>query len=516
MRLKQVENSDGLINRDQIYEFVATDDNSGICLVSATSSIEANMETGENHVKGSNLKVYTLEGRYDSSSTTNTAILHGPLDIFVDKIDICTFAAVFNRENCRAKGLSVVYTSTPQRTLTASGKLALSTDLCQWQQNLKRGMVATDVEFADLFYYTDEKVLPVFITWHNIGYAIEGTVAFTIKDEHGTDLHELYYNEQTKQWFDFGNEVPHDVARLYSGDYGQIELIVAAPYYWETNQVHEVHVEIAPAYRGDAQIPYTATVFDNKLTLQGEQIVIDDHHYADLAITNIAAGQFDKVSVAMEVRYQDEDKQSVIHYLDLSKVVFVADKDKYCVRYDIEPYWERAEKDGILALRFFLIDQNKQPLTGESVLIYPHVHEEVEAISYEITEGADGIWSKDSDLEHLIRVVRSRFDENCLNHFTALSIDSVELVRDQDYVAEKGSTLIHLKPETLQKLSIGKHEVRISFDDGEVSTTLTIQNNEVPDTGDESRLVLWSGVMLASLAAMMLIRAGKKREAFMN
>jgi LPXTG-motif cell wall-anchored protein len=58
--------------------------------------------------------------------------------------------------------------------------------------------------------------------------------------------------------------------------------------------------------------------------------------------------------------------------------------------------------------------------------------------------------------------------------------------------------------------------VRISFDDGEVSTTLTIQNNEVPDTGDESRLVLWSGVMLASLAAMMLIRAGKKREAFMN
>ena len=510
MRMKQVENSDGLINRDQIYEFVVTDDNSGICLVSATSSIEANMETGENSVKGSNLRVYTLEGRYDAATTTNTPILHGPLDIFIDKIDICTFAAVFNRENCLAKGLSVVYTSTPDRALTAEGKLTSSTDLCQWQQNLKRGMVATDVEFADLFYYTDEHVLPVFITWQNIGYAIEGPVAFTIKDERGYDMHELYYHEQTKQWYDLGNEVPHDGGRLYSGDYGQIELIIAVPSYWESNKVHEVHVEIAPAYRGDAKVELSVPIYNNKLTLQGEQIVVADHHYADLSITNIAQDQFDKISMAVEVRYQDENKQSAVHYLDLSRITFDPDKDKYSVRYDIQPYWERAKTDGILSLRFFLVDENKMPLTGESVFIQPYTILQIEDISYQITEGANGVWTLDSGLEHLIRVVRSRFDENCLAHFTAISIDGAELDPARDYGAEKGSTLIRLWPGALQRLGEGRHQVVISFDDGEVTTTLTIQSSEVPDTSDESLLILYSGVMLVSLAAMICLRRRKE------
>ncbi|MBQ6654502.1 MAG: hypothetical protein IJM79_03145 [Erysipelotrichaceae bacterium] len=512
MRMKQVENSEGLINRDQIYEFVVTDDKSGICLVCATASIDVNMETGENDVKGSTLKVYTLEGRYDASSTTNTVILHGPLDIFVDKIDICTFAAVFNRENCAAKGLSVVYACTPEISSGSDGRIINSTNLYQWQQNLKRGMVATDVEFADMFYYTDEHVLPVFITFRNIGYAIEGPIAFTIKDEKGYDLHELYYSEGDGNWHDMGTEVVHNAGRLYSGDVGQIELIVAAPSYWETSAVHEVRVEVAPGYRGDAQISFSAPVFANKLTLQGEQIVIGDHHYADLSITNISGEQLGLNSIAMEVHYKDEAKPAHTSYIDLKKVMSDPDKDKYSVRYDLQPLWDRAEKDGIFYVRFYLVDQNQLPLTGESVFMEPDVHPEVEEVSYEITEGADGIWVKDSGEQYLIRVVRSRFDENCFAHFASLAIDGRELVRDQDYTAQPGSTVLRLKAAALQKLSLSEHEVLISFDDGRVETTLTVVSNEVPDTGDAGSVMLYGAMMLISLAALIGLRKRGKRE----
>ena len=525
MRLKQVENSEGLVNRDNIYEFVVTDDKSGICLVSTTSNYEANMETGENILKGSTLRVHTLEGRYDESTKTNQAILHGPLEIFVKDADINVFAAVFNRENCRSKGLSVVYSTTPDRSLSASGKMIADSDIYQWQQNLKRGMITTNVEFADLFYYTDEKILPVYVTFRNVGYAIEGQVAFTVKDENGYDMHELYYNPGNHEWYDLGNEVDHNIGRVYSGDTVTMELIVAAPYYWESGRVHEVHVEISPKYRGDVRTTLTTPVFRNSLTLRGRQIVLGEKHYADLSITNISDQDLSLNKLSVEIMYADDAKQSRVSLVDLTKVDSNPDLDKYSVRYDLTPIWERAEADGVLAVRFMLVDAEGMPLTGENVIMTPNVLQTLETVSYQITEGADGVWTKGSDEDHIIRVVRSRNEETCFSHFTEVSIDDKILKLNEDYLAESGSTVITLKKEMMEQLSEGKHDVVISFDDGEVSTTLEIKVNEekpdepvdptpvdpdTPETGDVNHLIYWFVMMLTSMAAAVWVVLRKR------
>ena len=504
MRLTEVENSEGLINRENIYEFVVNDDKNALCLVSATTSYDVNMETGDSKIRGSNLRIYTLEAIYDSSSKTNRVILHGPMDVFIKNAEIAAFAAVFNRANCASKGLSVVYASGPNYTLTDDGKMASTGNLYQWQQNLMRGMVATSVDFADLFFYTDEFVLPITITFQNIGYAIEGQVGFIVKDERGYEMSEMYL-APNGQWYDMGSGRPHDCGRMFTGDTYQMELLVAAPYFWESGRVHEVNVEIHKDYRGDADIPFRGTVCDNKLTLQGEQIVLGDTHYADLSVTNIGEQKMNMNKVAVETRYLDDEKEYKTTFIDLSRVETVADLDKYTFRYDLQPIWDRAEQDGILAVRFYLVDENDLPLTGESVYMTPYETVSVEEISYEVVEGKEGTWYKDGEKDYDIRVVRSKFDENCFAHFTSVSIDGQELIREEDYTAESGSTLVHLKKEKLQQLSEEEHEVLISFDDGEATATLTIEQIVTPPTGDNSQLLLWSGTLIASMIAIAWI-----------
>ena len=482
MRLTEVEKSEGLINRENIYEFVMTDDASGLCLVATTTSMDVDMETGDNKIKGSTIKIYTLEAQ-NSDGKTNKAILHGPLDIFVEDIDIGTFAAVFNRENCESKGLSVVYADIPQTELTEEGKAAISSNIYQWQQNLKRGMTTTFVGFEDLFFYSDQFVLPVFISYQNIGYAIEGPVAFTIKDETGYDLHELYYHPQKDQYYDMGTEVEHSFARLFTGDTYQCELLIGANPNWEPGKVHEVHVEIAPAYRGDARSSLSASIFENKLTLQGEQIVLGDKHYADLSVVNIGEDKLNINKIAVETRYKDVNKEPHVSYIDLSKVSSDPDYDRYTVRYDLQPIWDKAEEEGILSVRFFLTDSEGQPLTGESVFMTPKdIIEKTEPveISYEITEGADAEWKKGSDTGHVLRVVRNIDEEICFSHFLSFSVDGKELVQDKDYTAEIGSTVITIDKAALEELSTGDHDLTVTFDDGEASTTLTVTEDEAP------------------------------------
>ncbi len=525
MRFSEVENSDGLINRDNIYEFVMTDDNSGLCIVAVTTGVNVNMETGENEITGANIRIYTVESHYDEADQSNKAKLHGPLDIFVDDIDIGTFAAVFNRENCASKGLSIVYANVAEMELTSEGKIALSTDLYQWQQNLRRGMETTAVDFEDLFYYTDTHVLPVYVTYRNLGYAIEGPIAFTIKDETGYQLHEAYILPQQGDIIDIGPEVVHNPAKLYTGDSYQYELLLLANPYWEENVVHEITIEVAPEYRGDANVRMLTSAYDNKLTLKGRQIVLGDKHYADLAVTNIGGKDFILNNIAMEIRYEDEKKPYHTTYISLASVVSNPDKDHYNIKFDLTPFWEDAENDGILSIRFYLTDEDAEPITGESVFMYPRTINEYEEepveISYEITEGADGTWQKGSDEDHQITVIRSTDEETCYSHFRSVLIDGTELIRDEEYTAVSGSTVITLKKEMMESLTEEEHDVTITFDDGEVETTLTITEEQeepqeddtpvipdIPDnpaTGDTSNLILWVGLLGGSLAGILLV-----------
>ena len=129
-------------------------------------------------------------------------------------------------------------------------------------------------------------------------------------------------------------------------------------------------------------------------------------------------------------------------------------------------------------------------------------------IFYTVVEGADSSWLKGSNGDLSIKVKRDPKDETCFRHFRnggsvaidgeVLSEDSSALIQ-KDYKAEEGSTVITLHKKMLNRLSAGKHTVTITFDDGSVSTGLTIlvpPGGYSPTTGDSSRIGVWAALMV--------------------
>lgn len=121
--------------------------------------------------------------------------------------------------------------------------------------------------------------------------------------------------------------------------------------------------------------------------------------------------------------------------------------------------------------------------------------------TYIITAGANGQWTKDSGKSYELTVKRSEADDTCFSHFTGVEIDGVALTNGTDYTAVSGSTVITLKASALQKLAAGNHTVTVNFDDGKVSTGLTVKANTstFPKTGDGNNIVLWLTLMIISL-----------------
>ena len=118
----------------------------------------------------------------------------------------------------------------------------------------------------------------------------------------------------------------------------------------------------------------------------------------------------------------------------------------------------------------------------------------------------------------VVVTVKVSGEDNSFDHFTSVKLDGKELVKDVDYTVEKGSTIVTLKPETLEKLDLGEHTVTVLFDNGEVNTTLTVlvansQNATSPQTGDNSHMGLWIALMIFSLfeIAATLLYGRKKR-----
>ena len=120
-------------------------------------------------------------------------------------------------------------------------------------------------------------------------------------------------------------------------------------------------------------------------------------------------------------------------------------------------------------------------------------------IVYTVTEGKDASWLKGSRDGLSVTVKRSPHDESCFGHFTQLLVDGDAWKDGRDYTAAAGSTVVTLKAKTLNRLSAGKHTVTITFDDGSVSTGLTIlvpPGGYSPGTGDSSRIGFWAALML--------------------
>ncbi len=89
--------------------------------------------------------------------------------------------------------------------------------------------------------------------------------------------------------------------------------------------------------------------------------------------------------------------------------------------------------------------------------------------------------------------------------FTELHIDGELLRKGTDYTVKAGSTIFTIKASYLKKLSNGDHTVTAYYTNGYAVTTLTVDKNANPKTGDESNVVLWSVLSMLAVGATLFV-----------
>ena len=119
----------------------------------------------------------------------------------------------------------------------------------------------------------------------------------------------------------------------------------------------------------------------------------------------------------------------------------------------------------------------------------------VEKIVYEVTEGANQKYTitKNSEAKFKINADFRLFDDG------KVYVDN-ELVDPKNYTAESGSTIITLKKEFVDTLSVGEHTLKVVFNDGgEAITTFNVARVTVPtdnpQTGDNIGFYIISGIL---------------------
>ena len=175
------------------------------------------------------------------------------------------------------------------------------------------------------------------------------------------------------------------------------------------------------------------------------------------------------------------------------------------------------------------------------------------SVDYEILDGANTSWEQNSDGSLSIR------GSGAISKFVGVKVDG-NLVDVKNYTVKEGSTIVTLKADYLNTISVGNHTFEIIWTDGTASTRFTVSKSDsgsdepkdndgnngkndntnntpatvpedknnngtsgsqtddnqqitAPKTGDNSHTVLWIsllGVSLAGLLSMIYVR--KKRE----
>ena len=177
------------------------------------------------------------------------------------------------------------------------------------------------------------------------------------------------------------------------------------------------------------------------------------------------------------------------------------------------------------------------------------------SVDYEILDGANTSWEQNSDGSLSIR------GSGAISKFVGVKVDG-NLVDVRNYTVKEGSTIVILKADYLNTLSVGNHTFEIIWTDGTASTRFTVSKSDsgsdepkdndgnngkndntnntpatvpedknnngtsgsqtddnqqitAPKTGDNSHTVLWIsllGVSLAGLLSMIYVRKKKENE----
>ena len=205
----------------------------------------------------------------------------------------------------------------------------------------------------------------------------------------------------------------------------------------------------------------------------------------------------------------DEEKEVVVSYKKIPFTVTVKDVDgatitpngAVAVSYGEDKEFTITANSGYKLVKVLVDEVDKTAdMVGDTLKltnITSNINLEVvvEKIVYEVTEGANQeyIITKDSEAKFKINADFRMFDGG------KVYVDD-ELVDPNNYTAESGSTIITLKKEYVDKLSIGKHTLKVVFSDGGQATTIfnvakTTVPVENPNTLDNVMIYIVSGIL---------------------
>ena len=93
-----------------------------------------------------------------------------------------------------------------------------------------------------------------------------------------------------------------------------------------------------------------------------------------------------------------------------------------------------------------------------------------EEIEYKILDGANQTYTLGSNTDVIIRA------SGDLDKLQAIEIDNGNVISSSNYKLDSGSTILTLLASFLENSSVGEHTITFRYNDGEVSTKLTIAN----------------------------------------
>ena len=118
-----------------------------------------------------------------------------------------------------------------------------------------------------------------------------------------------------------------------------------------------------------------------------------------------------------------------------------------------------------------------------------------------ITAGANGSWQKGTK-DGLTFTSNAAY-----KHFQKVQVDGKDLDAS-NYTVKEGSTIVNLKTEYLETLSVGKHTLAIVSETGTATTEFTVKaaavtdDTQSPQTGDSSNMMLWIALLFVSGGAL--------------
>ena len=141
------------------------------------------------------------------------------------------------------------------------------------------------------------------------------------------------------------------------------------------------------------------------------------------------------------------------------------------------------------------------PLPPEALIIGDQI-KTVVLPYYQVIEGANSAWTQNSAKTLAFR------GNGDFSKFTGVKVDDT-LIDAKNYTAVSGSTVITLKADYLNTLSVGTHTLTVVYNDGECSTNFEIKapQNEsgggsgsakTPQTDDNSNMLLWAALLFVS------------------